>query len=169
MGNSRYKFRAWDFDNLAMYHSGRDEENGEGMVNWRIDTNGIAFEELQLINSNPGGRGHVQSLEYRTPKQVLMQYTGLKDRNGVEIYEGDLVQNESGRICKVEYREVMAGFDFTPVSNTRFTNANGFNPWGAHLYLEIVGNVFQHPDLLAEPVNGSSVGEISDTATASKK
>jgi uncharacterized phage protein (TIGR01671 family) len=69
----------------------------------------------------------------------IMQYTGLKDKNGKEIYEGD--------ICRVEYvgcREIKfekGGFYFgegTPMSN--------FSSWSEKI--EIIGNIYENPELI---------------------
>jgi hypothetical protein len=78
---------------------------------------------------------------WATADVVLMQYTGLTDRNGKEIYEGDIVKNESGLpISEVRYSVDLA----------RFMLFRGFNGWSLSGVesVQVIGNIYENPDLL---------------------
>ena len=65
----------------------------------------------------------------------IMQYTGLKDRNGKEIYEGDIIDLGEKNIAQVEWVE--SGFVL-------------ILPYGAfqlHSGGEIIGNIYENPEL----------------------
>ena len=74
-----------------------------------------------------------------TPRNVeLMQYTGLHDKNGKEIYEGDIVKCVDGNNATVSYH----------------TSAAEFEPFGSGDYaewgngVEIIGNIYETPELV---------------------
>jgi len=93
---------------------------------------------------------------------VLMQYTGLKDKNGKEIYEGDIVAcersfwKENKKICVVEWKEYDAGFNLfypnDPVDSEVLADRKKeqelsmFQVWEHER--EIIGNIYENPDLL---------------------
>lgn len=75
----------------------------------------------------------------------LMEYTGLKDKNNKEIYEGDIVIHHS-KMCKIifnveEARFVLRDDEFE--LEIPFTNNNNKR-------MEIVGNIYENPELLGE-------------------
>lgn len=71
----------------------------------------------------------------------LLQSTGLKDINGVEIYEGDVVECFSEGLSVVEYR--YGGFGL--VCNKYFESF--VNVLGG---VEVIGNKYKHPHLIEE-------------------
>lgn len=73
---------------------------------------------------------------------ILMQFTGLKDKHGKEIYEGDLLRHISFPIESakpVEFKQGMFICKDITVSTYHPNN------------IEIVGNIYEHPELLEAP------------------
>ncbi|RXA81911.1 YopX family protein [Latilactobacillus sakei] len=76
----------------------------------------------------------------------LMQYTGLKDNNGREVYEGDVLdiglQNQDGKpvVAPVSYEKYIAGYVLD----------NGGNGIWQRLDedCEVIGNIYENPELL---------------------
>lgn len=97
-----------------------------------IPVNNIDFQARQ-INVNSAWRTF--------DEVVIMQFTGLKDKNGNEIYEGDIAKTSLGTIFVVEWDE----------DNCRFL---GFTREELIVYVdrrplvEVIGNIHQNPELL---------------------
>ena len=101
----------------------------------------------------------------------LMQYTGLKDRNGVEIYEGDLVEVTQGNykwrykivwndyFCEIEAKTYWRNFynddDGNYVFEDTFTDEGEANLPSASKG-EVIGNIYENSDLLAPKHNQAS-------------
>lgn len=84
---------------------------------------------------------------------VFMQYTGLKDKNGKEIYKGDIVF-QHGSICVIE--SCIGGFDCRMVKGPHSGTTFVFS------YLhskscEVIGNIYDNPELLE--VSASELGK----------
>ena len=93
-----------------------------------------------------------------TERVILMQYTGLKDKNGKEIYEGDIVDLDMGQICQIQpapsrYREII--FDvscscFRWVDTNTKKELSGYSICvnNAKEFCEVIGNIYENPELL---------------------
>lgn len=78
-------------------------------------------------------------------KVEFMQSTGLKDKNGQEIFEGDIVKMAKDVYSKLTYYEVVRhrGGAYRLESKQ-----HGCELWLRHTDCEIVGNIYENPELL---------------------
>ena len=91
----------------------------------------------------PDNRKHIGVCIPYQPSFILMQYTGLHDKNGKEIYEGDIVKVRSypsGYInTEVYFKDGKFAFDG---SNYSFKDLND--------KVEVIGNIYENKELLNE-------------------
>lgn len=126
---SEIKFRAWDKHSESMY------------------------DDLNNLAVHFSGRIVCQTGLNKLPQHqyILMQFTGLLDKNGKEIYEGDILQipddydtfgMNAGNIQEIYFKA--GGFRFKPIHNPK---ARGcwLEDDGE---FEIMGNIYQNPELL---------------------
>ena len=78
---------------------------------------------------------------------ILMQFTGLKDKNGKEIYEGDIVKNKS-ELYKVKF--ACGAFGVINIENdmdaSPFCSGGKWEKWLKEI--EVIGNIYENPELL---------------------
>lgn len=82
---------------------------------------------------------------------IVMQSTGLKDKNGKEIFEGDIVQFED---CYIETDFICSNRGIVKWSQGGFTITDRFSVKmedlldGDSLDVEIIGNIYENPELI---------------------
>ncbi len=147
------KFRAWDKAEQKMYgpFTLGDLYGYEGEVNAVTLRGG---QELTICSHSGGSIGYPQLPADNgiNPDVELMQFTGLHDRSGKEVYEGDIVRgyrNEYGVILEdieqVQYDDDMQLMPFHRISDydatlwMHFILSTGF---------EVIGNIYENSELL---------------------
>ena len=85
----------------------------------------------------------------------LMQYTGLKDKNGKEIYEGDVVECKVMRDDNLDYwmekpPRYFVGWVESGSWGLKPREKSSFRemPFGLSLHWEVIGNIYGNPELL---------------------
>lgn len=83
-------------------------------------------------------------LHPRDENIILMQSTGLRDKNGKEIFEGDIVDSEGGFTTGVvEFRSDLGMFVSTLIKYNNFEQL-----CNAHGLVKVIGNIYENPELL---------------------
>ena len=121
------KFKAWDGKRIC------------GVKNIEFAEDGV------IVTKDDGYFGYLGS------DIELLQYTGLKDKNGVEICEGDIVRHVSvgsKSTYTVTFDQSSAAFYYKPnvvegaTGYSMFVNEKGFAPY------IVIGNCYENPDSL---------------------
>ena len=80
---------------------------------------------------------------------VLMQSTGLKDKNGKEIFEGDIVDYK-GRKAIIKWHGSYASFIYRFVDELNKRSEEWYPLYLAYLKCEVIGNIYENPELLED-------------------
>ena len=139
--NDRFKFRIWDKKLKKLAKWGDNPYHNMEIMNYICVENPVT--------------------DWRHEDYILMQCTGLKDKNGKLIYEGDIVKSDFDfitntinplrfNIGNVIYSDYIAGFviasdinDYSPYKTSFFGKTEALN-------CIVIGNIYENPELLEE-------------------
>lgn len=128
------KFRVWDTENKEI----------------------LRVQELDFEDTFYGGRLSIRTEQYNDyfdiEEMPLMQYTGLHDKNGKEIWEGDIVN------CQTKYGKAKAIIKFINGKFVAYWDSKITHPKNGHHIayydtnkkFEVIGNIYENRELLNE-------------------
>jgi uncharacterized phage protein (TIGR01671 family) len=139
--NREIKFRAWD----------------KNLKTWAVD---FAVRDNGAIHEFKGGYEGWNMNYDDNNTLALMQYTGLKDKNGKEIYEGDVVKIHNykdtwkhgepeidWRVFEVKHVRYVYVLNNSVISRPLSDyDTRDLEPWD----MEVIGNIYENPELLVD-------------------
>lgn len=125
---------------------GKRVDNGEWVHGCFIEPNAIYSKDCASSSLDVNGDKHSIGLDvYLIDPLTVGQFTGLSDKNGNEIFEGDVV-NYASLTCVVVYGERGSSFGLKSKGNLLDITVIDFQI--ANMYLKIIGNIHDNPDLI---------------------
>ena len=163
--NNRSKFRVWDNKNkiwldktdFCIYNGDAQEVEFGGT---EYLSNGDSYSPLKFVENDIGGLYYNNNL-------IIQQYTGLNDKNNIEVYEGDIVKinrcyirpfvNEKQQIDykiiddgEIEVGQILWGWNnqkyLVSYEHIRYDDVEDFDSKSHRV--EVIGNIFETPELL---------------------
>ena len=117
----KIKFRVWDKERKVMVYSSKEDKS-----NWEAWGN-----PLEVVNN---------TIESMTEEYEWLQYTGLKDKNEKEIYEGDIVKFFEYKVIN----KIVLPEEIVIINDIRV----GCDTLRPSQYMEVIGNIYENPELL---------------------
>lgn len=112
----------------------------------------IDVDEIHWDNGNFEFIGDGITFQRLADEVELMQSTGLKDKNGKEIFEGDVVQYQNTKVPSADSKGVIRYFDNWAMFGIDIEHneprALFFNGLADHISLDVVGNIYENPELI---------------------
>ena len=128
--NREIKFRAWD----------KQHEISRVIS---IQKCGMIYFDFESYRNDQDSEYGNQDIDVKN--MPIMQFTGLKDSKGADIYEGDIVKS-------IKYNSTMKviwGYCAWGLEKNEGISAPNFQQFGLE-DLEVIGNIYENPELLSQ-------------------
>lgn len=127
--NKQIKFRVWNHGINKMY-----------------DVYGFNDRQIQWRDENSGLGGSFSYGKNNKNKFTLQIYTGLHDKNGKEIYEGDYFMVAGNKIYEVMFCQAECNHDWYGGTFILWLNEDVFFPFDEYAmkHGEVVGNIYEN-------------------------
>ena len=89
-------------------------------------------------------------LFHKVNPETVGQFTGLYDKNGKEIYEGDIIRSPSGSSHYIAYMDCEAKFIAKIIGSTLDEYCGIYQSWLDKYNKEVIGNIYDSPELLKQ-------------------
>lgn len=134
--NREIKFRAWDSVHNRMIYSDKhlgfrpfEDNNRFDNYDFNISKKGVyCFAYDEYDDDFGGGVCNETDLP-------IMEYVGLKDKNGVEIYEGDLLKSYYEKPGIVKWNDELGAFQIKGIPSQTMKRCNE---------MEVIGNIYEN-------------------------
>lgn len=145
------KFRAWDTHRKQMVSNSYEHATGYADTKFHISLTieGKIFEKSVYDNVLPE--------QVDKKRFILMQFTGLLDKNGKEIYDGDILNypdkivssnDPKHRFRLVKWVEEEGKFTNAYIDGNTKTSGLTFCTGNSIKHFEIIGNIYENPELI---------------------
>ena len=137
------KFRAWlKNENVMGEVTGfRFSKSQYPFVNARFRENGKIVDDGYYFGQEDG-----------CDNVILMQFTGCHDKNGLEIYEGDIVIPQTFTNAKYRVYWSQERLQWSIINTSNVSKESGRALINNSTLYEVIGNIYENPELLTENV-----------------
>lgn len=146
------KLRFWDEENNCMVYQDKNGLYPNSFYKIECDLfTGFQFKLFRLSKLNQFSEALNR---FEEVESVKMQYTGLKDLNGTEVYEGDIVEfihSGEKHISKIYYKHLKGYYFKFKYNNDDYLYEFNISDLDVkHRETKVIGNIYKNPELLEE-------------------